>query len=89
MIKTTKNQEQATVVTHGGVFHADEVLATVILSKVLGDITVLRTFKVPEGLSDDVIVYDIGFGRFDHHQKGGNGTREKWDLFGKNMVTSL
>ncbi len=76
MIKTTKTMELANVVTHGGVFHADEVLATVILSKVLGDIMVLRTFKVPEGLSDDVIVYDIGFGRFDHHQKGGNGARE-------------
>lgn len=76
MIKTTKTMEQATVVTHGGIFHADEVLATVILSKVLGDITVLRTFKVPEVLSDNVIVYDIGFGRFDHHQKGGNGARE-------------
>ena len=75
MIKTTKKQELANVVTHGGVFHADEVLATIILSKVLGDITVLRTSKVPEGLSDNVIVYDIGFGRFDHHQKGGNGTR--------------
>lgn len=76
MIKTTKTMKQATVVTHGGIFHADEVLATVILSKVLGDITVLRTFKVPEVLSDNVIVYDIGFGRFDHHQKGGNGARE-------------
>ena len=76
MIKTTKNQELANVVTHGGVFHADEVLATVILSKVFGDITVLRTFKVPEDLPDDVIVYDIGSGKFDHHQKGGNGTRE-------------
>lgn len=75
-IKTTKKQELANVVTHGGLFHADEVLATVILSKVLGDVTVLRTFKVPEGLSDDVIVYDIGFGKFDHHQKGGNGARE-------------
>ena len=75
-INTTITMEQANVVTHGGVFHADEVLATVILSKVLGDITVLRTFKVPEGLSDNVIIYDIGFGRFDHHQKGGNGARE-------------
>lgn len=95
-IKTTKNQEQATVVTHGGIFHADEVLATVILSKVLGDITVLRTFKVPEGLSDDVIVYDIGFGKFDHHQKGGNGARENgvpyasvgliWKEYGHKLV---
>lgn len=96
MIKTTKNQEQATVVTHGGVFHADEVLATVILSKVLGDITVLRTFKVPENLSNDVIVYDIGFGKFDHHQKGGNGTRKNgvpyaavgliWKEYGHKLV---
>ena len=76
MIKTTKTMELANVVTHGGVFHADEVLATVILSKVFGDVTVLRTFKVPEGLSENIIVYDIGFGRFDHHQKGGNGVRE-------------
>lgn len=77
MIKTTKNMEQANAVTHGGIFHADEVLATVILSKVLGEeLTILRTFKVPENLSNDVIVYDIGFGKFDHHQKGGNGARE-------------
>ena len=95
-IKTTKTMEQATVVTHGGVFHADEVLATVILSKVLEDITVLRTSKVPEGLADDVIVYDIGFGRFDHHQKGGNGARENgvpyaavgliWKEYGHKLV---
>lgn len=76
MIKTTKLSEQAIVVTHGGIFHSDEVLATVILSKVLGDITVLRTFKVPEELDEKVIVYDIGFGEFDHHQKGGNGARD-------------
>lgn len=96
MIKTTKTMEQATVITHGGVFHADEVLATVILSKVLGDITVLRTFRVPENLSNDVIVYDIGFGRFDHHQKGGNGARENgvpyaavgliWKEYGHKLV---
>lgn len=96
MIKTTKIAEQATVVTHGGTFHSDEVLATVILSKVLGDITVLRTFKVPEALDEKVVVYDIGFGEFDHHQKGGNGTRENgvpyaavgliWKKFGRTLV---
>lgn len=96
MIRTTKIAEQATVVTHGGTFHSDEVLATVILSKVLGDINVLRTFKVPEGLDKKVIVYDIGLGEFDHHQKGGNGTRENgvpyaavgliWEKFGRTLV---
>lgn len=73
----TTNVFDANLITHGGVFHADEVLATVILKKVFGDITVCRTFKVPEeGLADNVIVYDIGFGKYDHHQKGGNGSRE-------------
>ena len=76
MIKTTKDPKQATVITHGGIFHADEVFATVILSKVLGDLTVLRIFKVPENLNPNAIVYDVGLGEFDHHQKGGNGTRE-------------
>lgn len=97
MIKTTKIAEQATVITHGGIFHSDEVLATVILSKVLGDITVLRTFKVPE-ISNNVIVYDIGLGKFDHHQKGGNGARHNgvpyaavgliWKEFGPQIVAN-
>ncbi len=95
-INTTKATANAKVITHGGIFHSDEVLATVILSKIFGDITVLRTFKVPEGINDDVIVYDIGFGKFDHHQKGGNGTRENgvpyaacgllWKEFGHKLV---
>lgn len=76
MIQFTKSITEATVLTHSGIFHADDVLSTVILSKALGDITVLRTFKVPENIGADVIVYDIGLGKFDHHQKGGNGTRE-------------
>lgn len=95
-IKTTKEMTKATAVTHGGVFHADEVIATVILSKILDDVTVFRTFKVPEELADDVIVYDIGRGEFDHHQKGGNGSRENgvpyaacgliWKKFGHEVV---
>ena len=76
MINITKNITEATAITHGGTFHADEVMATIILNKVFGNITVCRTFRVPEELKEDVIVYDIGFGAFDHHQKGGNGARE-------------
>ena len=96
MMKMTKNIEKATVITHGGTFHADEVMATVILEKVFGGITICRTFRVPEDLKEDVIVYDIGFGTFDHHQKGGNGARENgvpyaacgliWKEFGHKIV---
>lgn len=99
MIMTTTKKNEATVITHGGIFHADEVLSTVILSKVLGsDIKVLRTFKVPEELDEKVVVYDIGFGEFDHHQKGGNGARENgvpyssvgliWKKFGRTIVAN-
>ena len=49
MITTTTNVSNATLITHAGVFHADEVLATVILTKVFGDdVTICRIFKVPE-----------------------------------------
>ena len=95
-MKITNIITEATAITHGGTFHSDEVLATVILEKVFGDITVCRTFKVPNELSDDIIVYDIGFGKYDHHQKGGNGSRENdvpyaavgliWRDFGHQLV---
>lgn len=67
-------------ITHAGVFHGDEVMATAILSLIYGDdFTVERVNRVDPDLSDNtqgVIIYDIGGGRFDHHQKGGNGARE-------------
>ncbi len=67
---------QATAITHAGVFHADEVLATVILEKAFGDVKLCRVNTLPETGVGDAIVYDIIGGKFDHHQKGGNGARE-------------
>lgn len=76
MIKTTKNVKEANCITHGGVFHADEVFATIILEDVLDtDITVARVLNVPENV-EDAIIYDIGGGDLDHHQRGGNGERK-------------
>lgn len=45
-IKMVSSPEQATLVTHSGTFHADEVLATAILSYAVpgtGPLTVFRT----------------------------------------------
>ena len=64
---TTSKIEEATAVTHSGIFHADDVFATVILTRALGGVRVLRTNKVPEDLPEDVIVFDIGQGEYDHH----------------------
>lgn len=97
-IEVVKDVAEANAITHGGVFHADEVMATVILAKATGNVKVCRTFKVPEELSDEVVVYDIGGGKFDHHQKGGNGCRENgvpfaaagliWREFGPKIVAN-
>lgn len=55
--------------THGGLCHSDEVLATALIRKFLStDFPVDRVFSVPEGTPDDVLVYDIGGGQFDHHK---------------------
>lgn len=75
-IQMTKDPSKANLITHGGTFHADEVMATVVLGKLLEKITVCRVSEVPRYLKKDVIVYDIGGGSFDHHQIGGNGHRK-------------
>ena len=78
-IRVITNPYDANLITHTGTFHADEVLATVILSKLFYvTASVLRTVAIPEEkfAETKAIIYDIGGGEFDHHQKGGNGIRE-------------
>lgn len=53
--------------THGGKFHADDVFSTALLRMINPQIEVTRGFEVPKEY--DGIVYDIGLGKFDHHQK--------------------
>ena len=52
---------------HGGKFHADDVFSTALLKILFPNINVERGFVVPENF--DGIIYDIGFGEFDHHQE--------------------
>ena len=50
-------------------FHADDVLSTAFLRILNPEISVDRTFRVPEDVAEDTLVFDIGGGEFDHHQK--------------------
>ena len=60
---------------------------------------VSRVFKVPNDLPDGTIVLDIGGGKYDHHQRGGNGARENgvpyascgliWREFGKELLKEV
>lgn len=80
--------------THGGIFHADDVFATALLKIMNPDIKILRGFAVPENFAG--VVYDIGGGKYDHHQKNSR-VRENgipyaafgllWEQFGNNLLS--
>lgn len=58
------------LVTHNGLFHADEVFCVATMRLLGCDAPVLRLPNVPDGWADDpsILIFDIGFGPFDHHQ---------------------
>ena len=65
------------LVTHSGGFHADELLSSVILTRLYPEATVVRS-RAPEWItpSSDRVIYDVGGAYdaeaqiFDHHQRG-------------------
>ena len=70
MVKIVKTKKEANCITHNGTMHADEVFATAFLDLYLGDVRVFRTSSVSsEDLDDDIFIYDIGRGKYDHHQQ--------------------
>ncbi len=93
------------LVTHSGGFHADEVLSTVVLSRLFPEATLVRS-RDAEWITPDSgkIIYDVGraydadTGIFDHHQKP-NPLRENgqpyssfgliWRHFGKDYLAAL
>lgn len=98
MIKLVKNIEKANCITHGGKFHSDEVFATVVLDKVINNMKLIRVFEAPIN-SENRIVYDIGGGKYDHHQnkeikKRKNGIEYAsfgliWREFGKEYLREI
>ena len=61
------HQQSATAFTHSGKFHADDVFSAALLLYLNPEITITRGNRVPEDFGG--IVFDIGRGRYDHHQK--------------------
>ncbi len=65
------------LVTHSGGFHADELLSSVILTRLFPEARIVRS-RAPEWITPagDRIIYDVGgafdpaAGIFDHHQRG-------------------
>lgn len=99
-MKITKNIKEANAITHGGFFHADDVMSAVILSRTLDtELIVCRVNQLPINIPKKVIVFDIGGKEFDHHQKGGNGERMNqvpyasagliWRKFGNRLLQNF
>ena len=59
--------QDATAFTHGGKFHADDVFSSALLLYFNPEITITRGNKVPEDFEG--IIFDIGRGKYDHHQR--------------------
>ena len=86
-------KKDAKAFTHGGKFHADDVFSSALLLYINPEIVIARGNKVPEEF--DGIVFDIGRGRYDHHQKDSR-VRENgvpyaafgllWEVLGKEIL---
>ena len=86
-------KKDAKAFTHGGTFHADDVFSSALLLYINPEIVISRGNKVPEDF--DGIVFDIGRGRYDHHQKDSR-VRENgvpyaafgllWEVLGKEIL---
>ena len=98
-IRLTNNIDEANCITHSGKFHVDDVISTIFLSKILKKVILLRIPTMENENLENKIVYDIGLGEFDHHQKNRNGKRENgiyyssigllWQKFGKKYLEKL
>ena len=98
-IRLTDNIEEANCVTHSGKFHVDDVISTVFISKIVDEVILIRIPNINNKDLTNKIVYDIGLGEFDHHQKNRNGKRENgiyyssigllWKKFGKKYLKQI
>lgn len=98
-IQLTNKINEANCITHSGKFHIDDVISTIFLSKIIEKVVLLRVATIENENLKNKIVYDIGFGEFDHHQKNRNGQRENgiyyssigllWKKFGKKYLEKL
>lgn len=61
-------------VTHDATFHADDVFAGAVLTIACPDVEIARTRDAAQIAAADV-AFDVGGGRYDHHQPEGGGVR--------------
>ena len=98
-IQLTNQIDEANCVTHSGRFHVDDVMSTIFISKLMDKVILMRLATIRNNNLEDKLVYDIGLGEFDHHQKNRNGKRANgiyyssigllWKKFGREYLKKL
>ena len=98
-IELTDNIKKAKFITHSGKFHVDDVMSTIFLSKIFDKVVLIRVPSIDNKNITNKIVYDIGGGEFDHHQKNRNGQRDNgiyyssigllWRKYGKEYLKKI
>jgi uncharacterized UPF0160 family protein len=95
----------AFLVTHSGGFHADELLSSVVLTRLFPEAKIVRS-RAPEWITPapDRIIYDVGGAYdaearvFDHHQRGAPQREDGqpyssfglvWKHFGRDYIASF
>ena len=97
-LKIVKKVSDANFITHSGKFHIDDVFSTVFLTKYFEDVKLKRVNNIQETYKNNIIMYDIGLGKFDHHQS--NAMRREdgiiyssfgllWKEYGKKFLQKL
>lgn len=75
-MKLVTDIKDAKYITHSGTMHTDEVFATAFLDLYKKDVSIIRLPQIEkEKITDDILVFDIGRGKYDHHQENAE-TRE-------------
>ena len=97
-MQLVKSIKEADYITHSGTMHADEIFATAFLDLYKKDIKVFRTTNINPEDYPNKIVYDVGRGKFDHHQEDArirdNGIKYcslglLWEEYGKDYLNEL
>lgn len=98
-IYLTTQLDKANCITHSGRFHVDDVISTIFISKIIDNVILSRVPAIGNKDVKNKIVYDIGLGEFDHHQKNRNGQRDNgiyysaigllWKKFGKEYLNKI
>ena len=98
-VKIVQSVSSAQAITHAGIFHIGDVLATAILAQVIPDLAVARVVHLPFDAVQDTLIYDLDNVVFDGYSQNRRCDRpngipyaaagQAWRKFGPRICAEL